>query len=51
MKQFYSGGRVGRSPYRDHSISKATTVTRGLDTPFATSAHGYSTNGVLYETN
>jgi len=39
------GGRVGGvlPPYRDHNISKITLVSCGLDTPFATNAHGYST--------
>ena len=52
MNQNYSGGRVGRSPYRDHQVSKATSVSDGLDTPFATNVQGYSTTGnFLNETN
>lgn len=31
--QLFSGGRVGRSPYRDHNISKIISVIVGLDTP------------------
>ena len=36
------GGRVGRSPYRNHHISKIILVSGGLDTPFAI-AQGDST--------
>jgi len=30
--QFHLGGRVGRSPYRDHHVSKIILVSGGLDT-------------------
>jgi len=30
--QVFSGGRVGRSPYRDHNINKIISVIVGLDT-------------------
>jgi hypothetical protein len=48
MYRNYSGGRVGRSPYRDHNISKIILVSSGLDMPFAI-AQGYSTTGNFYK--
>src|SRR6185436_1912718 len=42
---FLSRWSSGRSPYRDHQISKIILVSGGLDMPFAESAQGYSTTG------
>jgi len=57
MNQFYSGGRVGRSPYRDHNISRIILVSGGLDTPrhastalaLRSARRGYSTTDGFYK--
>ncbi len=43
------GGRDASS--RDHHVSKATSISGSLDTPFAASAQGYSTTEGVYEKN